>query len=67
MTNIERGISCEMVLEVRKPRPLWEILFSTHHTDIGLLYIIFSLTSLFLRVERLLFGSEQNFSYLEHS
>ena len=37
-----------MVLEVRKPRPLWEILFSTHHTDIGLLYIIFSLTLFFL-------------------
>src|SRR5918992_1973398 len=37
-----------MVLEVRKPRPLWEILFSTHHTDIGLLYIVFSLTLFFL-------------------
>jgi cytochrome c oxidase subunit 1 len=37
-----------LVLEVRKPRPLWEILFSTHHTDIGLLYIIFSLTLFFL-------------------
>ena len=37
-----------MVLEVRKPRPLWEILFSTHHTDIGLLYIIFSLTLFFM-------------------
>jgi cytochrome c oxidase subunit 1 len=34
-----------MVLEVKKPRPLWEILFSTHHTDIGLLYIILSLTA----------------------
>jgi cytochrome c oxidase subunit 1 len=37
-----------MVLEVKKPRPLWEILFSTHHTDIGLLYIFFSLTAFFL-------------------
>jgi cytochrome c oxidase subunit 1 len=37
-----------LVLEVRKPRPLWEILFSTHHTDIGLLYIIFSLTLFFM-------------------
>jgi cytochrome c oxidase subunit 1 len=37
-----------LVLEVRKPRPLWEILFSTHHTDIGLLYIIFSITLFFL-------------------
>ena len=35
-----------MVLEVKKPRPLWEIIFSTHHTDIGLLYIIFSITFL---------------------
>jgi len=37
-----------MVLEVRQPRPLWEILFSTHHTDVGLLYIIFSLTLFFM-------------------
>lgn len=35
-----------MVLEVKKPRPLWEIIFSTHHTDIGLLYMIFSITFL---------------------
>ena len=35
-----------MVLEVKKPRPMWEILFSTHHTDIGLLYIITSVTFL---------------------
>lgn len=35
-----------MVLEVKKPRPMWEILFSTHHTDIGLLYIITSITFL---------------------
>jgi cytochrome c oxidase subunit I len=27
---------------------MWEILFSTHHTDIGLLYIIFSITFLFM-------------------
>ena len=37
-----------MVLEVRKPRPMWEILFSTHHTDVGLLYIITSMTFLML-------------------
>ena len=32
-----------MVLELKKPRPIWEIVFSTHHTDIGLLYIMTSL------------------------
>ena len=37
-----------MVLEVRKPRPMWEILFSTHHTDVGLLYIITSVSFLML-------------------
>lgn len=37
-----------MVLEIRKPRPLWEILFSTHHTDVGLLYIISSFVFLFM-------------------
>jgi cytochrome c oxidase subunit I len=37
-----------LVLEVRKPRPMWEILFSTHHTDVGLLYIITSMTFLML-------------------
>ncbi|HEY7228360.1 MAG TPA: cbb3-type cytochrome c oxidase subunit I [Nitrososphaeraceae archaeon] len=37
-----------MVLEVKQPRPLWEILFSTHHTDIGLLYIITSITALMM-------------------
>jgi cytochrome c oxidase subunit 1 len=37
-----------MVLEVKKPRPMWEILFSTHHTDIGLLYIITSISFLML-------------------
>ncbi|HEU4824634.1 MAG TPA: cbb3-type cytochrome c oxidase subunit I, partial [Nitrososphaeraceae archaeon] len=37
-----------MVLEVKRPRPMWEILFSTHHTDIGLLYIITSVAFLFL-------------------
>lgn len=36
-----------MVLELKKPRPLWEIIFSTHHTDIGLLYILASLVALF--------------------
>jgi cytochrome c oxidase subunit 1 len=37
-----------VVLEVKKPRPMWEILFSTHHTDIGLLYLITSITFLML-------------------
>jgi cytochrome c oxidase subunit I len=37
-----------MVLEVKQPRPLWEILFSTHHTDIGLLYMITSITALMM-------------------
>ena len=37
-----------LVLEVKKPRPMWEILFSTHHTDIGLLYIITSISFLML-------------------
>ena len=37
-----------MVLEVKQPRPMWEILFSTHHTDIGLLYMITSITALFI-------------------
>ncbi|NOJ28620.1 MAG: cytochrome c oxidase subunit I [Nitrososphaeraceae archaeon] len=37
-----------MVLEVKQPRPIWEILFSTHHTDIGLLYVFFSITALMI-------------------
>jgi cytochrome c oxidase subunit 1 len=37
-----------MVLEVKQPRPLWEILFSTHHTDIGLLYMFTSITALMM-------------------
>jgi cytochrome c oxidase subunit I len=37
-----------VVLEVKKPRPMWEILFSTHHTDIGLLYIISSIVFLMI-------------------
>jgi cytochrome c oxidase subunit I len=37
-----------LVLEVKRPRPMWEILFSTHHTDVGLLYIITSLAFLFM-------------------
>src|SRR4030065_2233723 len=37
-----------MVLELQKPRPIWQIMFSTHHTDIGLLYLITSLAFLFL-------------------
>src|SRR3954451_10171283 len=35
-----------MVLELKKPRPIWEILFSTHHTDVGLLYILMSMVAL---------------------
>src|SRR3989344_6004713 len=37
-----------MVLELQKPRPIWQIMFSTHHTDVGLLYMITSLAFLFL-------------------
>lgn len=37
-----------MVLEAKRPLPLWEILFSTHHTDIGLLYIITSVAFLIM-------------------
>jgi len=37
-----------MVLEIRKPRPMWEILFSTHHTDVALLYTASSLIFLFM-------------------
>ena len=37
-----------MVLELQKPRPIWQIMFSTHHTDIGLLYMIMSLAALFM-------------------
>ncbi|ABK78586.1 heme/copper-type cytochrome/quinol oxidase, subunit 1 [Cenarchaeum symbiosum A] len=37
-----------MVLELQKPRPIWQIMFSTHHTDVGLLYLISSLGFLFL-------------------
>ena len=29
-----------MTLELQKPRPIWQIMFSTHHTDVGLLYLI---------------------------
>ena len=37
-----------MVLEIKKPRPMWEILFSTHHTDVGLLYMFTSITFLMI-------------------
>ena len=37
-----------MVLELQKPRPVWQIMFSTHHTDIGLLYLITSTAFLFM-------------------
>src|SRR3990172_5638491 len=37
-----------MVLELQKPRPIWQIMFSTHHTDICLLYMISSLAFLFM-------------------
>jgi cytochrome c oxidase subunit I len=38
----------KLVLEAKRPRPLWEILFSTHHTDIGLLYIVTSFAFLMM-------------------
>jgi cytochrome c oxidase subunit 1 len=37
-----------LVLEIKKPLPMWEILFSTHHTDVGLLYIITSIAFLMM-------------------
>ena len=37
-----------MVLELRKARPVWQIMFSTHHTDVGLLYLIFSILAMFI-------------------
>lgn len=37
-----------MVLEIKKPRPMWEILFSTHHTDVALLYIVSSIVFLMI-------------------
>src|SRR2546426_12741344 len=37
-----------MVLELRKPRPVWQIMFSTHHTDVALLYTITGLAFLFM-------------------
>ena len=37
-----------MVLELAKPRPIWQIMFSTHHTDVGLLYLVFSLLAMFV-------------------
>lgn len=37
-----------MVLELQRPRPIWQIMFSTHHTDIGLLYMISSIAFFFI-------------------
>ena len=37
-----------MVLELAKPRPIWQIMFSTHHTDVGLLYTIMSIAFFFM-------------------
>ena len=37
-----------MVLELARPRPVWQIMFSTHHTDVGLLYLVFSLLAMFI-------------------
>jgi len=37
-----------MVLELRKPRPVWQIMFSTHHTDVALLYTITGMAFLFM-------------------
>ena len=50
-----------LVLEVKKPRPIWEILFSTHHTDVVLLYIITSIA--FLMMGLSLSQSELNYCY----
>ena len=55
-----------MVLEIAKQRPVWQIMFSTHHTDVALLYLITSVAFLFLggalalamRVELFLPGSQ---------
>lgn len=55
-----------MVLELTKPRPVWQIMFSTHHTDVALLYLITSVAFLFMggalalamRVELFLPGSQ---------
>jgi len=35
-----------MVLELARPRPIWQIMFSTHHTDVGLMYLTFSLLAM---------------------
>ena len=37
-----------MVLELARPRPIWQIMFSTHHTDVGLMYLTFSLLAMFV-------------------
>src|SRR3989338_7030364 len=37
-----------MVLALQKPHPIWQIMFSTHHTDVGLLYLITSIAFLFM-------------------
>src|SRR5207245_9679150 len=37
-----------MVLELQKPRPVWQIMFSTHHTDVAYLYTVTSLAFLFM-------------------
>src|SRR6267143_616586 len=37
-----------MVLELQKSRPVWQIMFSTHHTDVAYLYTVTSLAFLFM-------------------
>ena len=37
-----------MVLELKRARPVWQIMFSTHHTDVGLMYLIFSILAMFI-------------------
>jgi len=37
-----------MVLELARPRPIWQIMFSTHHTDVGLMYLTFALLAMFV-------------------
>jgi cytochrome c oxidase subunit I len=43
-----KEVKKRLVLEVKKSRPIWEILFSTHHTDVCLLCIITSITFLMM-------------------
>ena len=48
IVNVPYARCVDLGIEVKKPRPMWEILFSTHHTDIGLLYIVTSIAFLMM-------------------